>query len=322
MNQNTHLHLCALLCALLIAGAILATPVLALKVDGARIALSVEPGKTYTSPIGISIKPEESEGTYAIDVMGFGQSLADGAYTALEASADPSPYSARPFITIDKPTVTLKPGERADVTATISIPSGTRDGGRYAIILVHPATSASGAPASFATAVAIPVLLTLKTGTISEKGEITALEPIAAEVGRSFPVVTTFRNTGNYHYYGVVNNVSITDTQGKVVASAISKPFEKAVIPGQTVRFSNAIESGLAQGNYQVTSRMETQDGELLGGKTITLQAGSPPTAVPTTTPGDTGFLAFLPGFGALITILGLTVALFGSLWFRKGGKG
>ncbi len=319
MNRNSHTHICLITLALLIAGAFLVSPAFALKVEGARIALDVEPGKTYTSPISISIKPEESGGAYTIDVMGFGQSVQDGSYAALDAAADTSPYSARPFITIDTPTVTLQPGERYDVTATISVPSGTRDGGRYAIILVHPTASASGAPASFATAVAIPVLLTIKSGTITEAGQISAVEPPVAEVGKPFAVATTFRNSGNYHYYGAMHNVTITDTQGKVVASVKSEPFVRAIVPGQSVTFTTSVANGLPQGTFQVTARVEKQDGQVLAEKKANLQTGSSPTTQATTVAPSTGFL---PGFGGLMAIFGLLVALFGILWTRKGGEG
>ena len=318
MNRNTHTYLCLITFALLIAGAVLVSPALALKVEGARIALDVEPGKSYTSPIGISIKPEESGGTFAIDVMGFGQTPVDGSYTALDASSDTSPSSARPFITIDRPTVSLQPGERANVIATITVPPGTRDGGRYAIIMIHPAASASGAPAAFATAVAIPVFLTMKAGTVTEAGEISAVEPPVAEVGKPFVVATTFRNSGNYHYYGAVHNVTINDTKGNVVASVKSEPFVRAIVPGQSVRFTASITNGLPQGTYQVNARVEKQDGGLLAERKVTLQAGNPAPVQATDAPPKNP----IPGFGATGTLLGLACALFGALWIRNGGEG
>ncbi|HOT02891.1 MAG TPA: hypothetical protein PK069_01775 [Methanolinea sp.] len=319
MKRNTHVHICLIALALLIVATLLASPAIALKVEGARIALDVEPGKTYTAPIGISIKAEEPGETFAIDVMGFGQAPNDGSYLALDAAADTSPYSARQFITIDKQTVTLQPGERADATATISIPSGSRDGGRYAIILVHPAVSASGAPAAFSTAVAIPVFLTMKTGTVKETGEISAIEPPISESGKPFTVFTTFRNTGNYHYYGAVHNVTITDIRGNIVASVRSEPFIRAIVPGQSVTFTAAIANGLLQGTYQVNARVEKQDGSLLAEKKATLHAGSVPTTQATTIAPSKGFL---PGFSGLIAVLGLSVTLFGISWSRKGRKG
>jgi len=316
MNRNTPTHICLITLALLIAGALLVSPVLALKVEGARIALDVEPGKIYTSPIGISIGENEAGGDYAIEVLGFGQAPADGSYVALEAGRDTSTYSARPFITVDKPVVSLKPGEHAMVVATISVPADAKDGGRYAIILVHPAPSASGAPAAFATAVAIPVFLTVKAGTVRETGEITAVEPPVAEVGKPFAVTTTFRNSGNYHFYGVVHNVTITDAQGRVIASVKSEPFVRAIVPGQSVTFTAPVANGLPQGNYQVVARVEMQDGKVLAEKKVTLQAGSPPTQATTVAPSK----GFLPGFEGVIAIMGIACALF--LLIRMGKEG
>ncbi|MBN1193798.1 MAG: hypothetical protein JXA08_00385 [Methanomicrobiaceae archaeon] len=314
MNRKYNQKLCLVALTLLVAGALFAAPALALKVEGARIALDVEPGTTTTSPIVISINTEESEGTFAIDVMGFGQSPAEGTYTGLEAAADTSPYSARTFITIDTPTVTLKPGERADVTATITVPSGTLDGGRYAIILVHPAASASGAPAAFATAVAIPVFLTVSSGAITEAGEISALAPAAADPATPFEVAATFTNTGNYHYYGVVSTVTINDTAGTEIASVRNDPFIRAVVPGQSIDFSMAISDGLAEGSYQMIARVEKQDGTLLAEKTGTLRIGNPAAA-------PSASAAATPGFGALAAMGGLAVVLFGALRYRKGGR-
>ena len=317
MNHNTRTRISIIALALILVMTALTVPAAALKVEGARIALDVEPGRTYTSPIGISISPEEPEGTFAIEVMGFGQSP-DGTYTALDAATDTSPFSARPFITIDKPTVTLQPGERADMTATIAVPTGTRDGGRYAIILVHPASSASGAPAAFATAVAIPVFLTVKTGTVTEAGQISAVEPPVAEVGKPFAVTTTFRNSGNYHYYGAVSRVEIADAQGAVVASATTEPFVRAIVPGQSVTFSNVFPSGLPQGTYEVSARITKQDGKLFAERMTTLQVGNPTPVQATSAPPKNP----IPGFGALIAISGLACALFGALRIRKGGEG
>jgi hypothetical protein len=168
----------------LVLGFLAAIPAAALKVEGARIALDVEPGKVYNSTIGVSIGTGEAEGDFAIDVLGFGQALADGTYTGLGAAADTASTTARPYISIDHPTLHLKSGERAVATAMIRIPADFREGGRYAIILVHPAATA-GQQASFATAVAIPVLLTAKGGAGTEAGEITSLVPGAVSGGIS-----------------------------------------------------------------------------------------------------------------------------------------
>jgi hypothetical protein len=303
---------------LLLAGIAAVAPVAALKVDGARIALTVAPGKSVTSPIGISLGENEAEADFAIDVLGFGQSVADGTYTGLEASADTSPYSARSWISVDKPTVHLKPGERADVTATITVPSGTRNGGRYAIILVHPATTSTGAPAAFATAVAIPVLLTIQDGTIDEKGEITTVDMSSVETGKPFTVTATMLNSGNYHYYGIVSNVTITDSTGKEVASAKTAPMSRAIIPGQHVQIEASIAQGLPEGTYQLHVRMETQDGDLLDSETKSLQVGNPQAATPAATTANKNPI---PGPGALAVCIAAAIGILGGMRIRQKGK-
>ena len=304
---------------LLMAGIAAVAPATALKVEGARIALDIEPGKIVTYPIGISIKTDEAEGDFAIEALGFGQSVADGTYTALEAASDTSPTSARSFITIDKPTVHLKPGERAVVTATIRVPADARDGGRYAIIMVRPAAAAGGKQTAFATAVAIPVLLTIKGGVISEKSEITAVDIPAVEPGKPFTVTTTVRNTGNYHYYGVVSNITINDEQGKPAGTVKTEPFSRAIVPGQQVQITASVPQGLPEAMYQLTSRIEMEDGTLLGTETKSLQVGNPPSGA---APNAGGVRTnFIPGPGWLAVCIAASLGIFGGIWTTRKGK-
>lgn len=320
-QQHTQTRVPLLILLLLIAGIAAIAPAAALKVDGARIALEVTPGQTTTSPIGVSIGTDETEGDFAIDVLGFGQSVADGTYNGLEASADTSPYSARPFITIDKPIVHLKPGERADATATIRVPADAKDGGRYALILVHPATAATGQQTSFATAVAIPVLLTVKSGTIMQKGEITAIETTKADTGKPFSITATVKNNGNYHYYGVVSNVTVNDVQGKTVATVKTNPMSRAIVPGQQVKIIAQVAQGLPEATYQMTVKMETQDGTVLDTETKALQVGnakSGPAAESTVAGVRT---TYAPGPGALAVCIAASLGILGGIKIRKKGN-
>jgi hypothetical protein len=322
LNKKMNRTVPLLLLVLLVAGSAVVAPVVALKVSGARIALDVTPGQTTTSPIGISIGADEAGGTYAIDVLGFGQSVADGSYTSLDATADTSAYSARPFITVDKPTVQLTPGGSASVTATIAVPADAKDGGRYAIILVHPASAASGAPAAFSTAVAIPVLLTIKGGAVAQKGEITTVEMSKAEIAQPFTVTATVKNSGNYHYYGIVSNVTVNDGQGKAVATVRTTPMSRAIIPGNLVKIPAQVAPGLPEGMYQVTVNLETQDGELLNTEIRSLQVGNPvgSPAAGTTEPG--GQKNFLPGPGVFAVCIAAVIGILGGIRItRKGEK-
>ncbi|MDO9069282.1 MAG: hypothetical protein Q7W05_12585 [Deltaproteobacteria bacterium] len=328
LNSKTNRTAPLLVLLLLIAGLALVAPASALKVDGARIALDVTPGQTVTSPIGVSIKADEAEGDFAVEVLGFGQAVSDGTYTGLLAAADTSPYSARPFITIDTPTVHLKPGTRADVTATIKVPADAKDGGRYAIILVHPATAASGQQTAFATAVAIPVILTIKGGKIDEQGGIAAVETSKLEIGKPFTVTSTMSNTGNYHYYGIVSNVSVADAKGKEVANVKTTPMSRAIVPGQQVKIPAQVAQGLPEAMYTLTVRMETQDGTLLSTQSKSLQVGNPKVGNPQS--GSTGTSAaavstvsgvrttYAPGPGALAVCMAAVIGILGGIQFKR----
>ena len=72
-------------------------------------------------------------------------------------------------------------------------------------------------------------MLTVKGGTIMQKGEITAIETTKADTGKPFSVTATVKNSGNYHYYGVVSNVTVNDVQGKTVATVKTNPMSRAI---------------------------------------------------------------------------------------------
>jgi hypothetical protein len=288
-------------------------PVSAVTVQGDRIALDVDPGTTYTAPIALSITPEEPADFFAIVVAGFGQSPSDGTYICLDPAADTSPYSARPFITLEKTTVFMEAGERAGINATIAVPADARDGGRYAVILVYQAESVSSPPAEAPVAV-IPVFLRIRGGNATETGEITALEYSISKPGNTIQIATWFQNTGNHHFYGAVNNVTITDSHGTVVARAITTPFERALIPGQEVRFSVSVESGLADAGYILTSRIEQQDRTLLAEQNESLPGGEVGAETPASqslTPRGT-YDRSIPGFGIGIAMLAILMGIMG----------
>jgi hypothetical protein len=156
-----------------------------------------------------------------------------------------------------------------EFNAVMKVPAGEGDGGRYAVILIHPATTV-GAQASFATAVLVPVMLTIEGSTLIETGQITGVTVGEVIAGKPIVVSTTLQNTGNHHYYGVINQLSVKDSSGKEVAAAKSDPFTRAVIPTNSVRFDTPLTAGLPVGTYTVVSRMTLEDGTLLDEKSTT----------------------------------------------------
>jgi hypothetical protein len=257
----------------------LAVPaVSALHVDGIKILMDVQPGRTYTSPMGISIGQDDPATDYAIDVMGFGQS-GDGTYRGIPAAEDVSPFSARPFVSVTAPSVHLDPGGSRSLNATIRVPADIGAGGRYATIYIHPtASQVSGAGAGVATAVLVPVMLTVQGTSLTETGSITDIEAADPVEGQPAQILTTLENTGNHHYYGALVETTISDPSGKPVATASTKPSVWALIPGDSMTLVVAVPEGTAPGTYTVQAEARIgEGGALLDTKTATVSIGAPP---------------------------------------------
>lgn len=280
-------------------------PAFAVRVEGSPIALEIGPGTTSIVPIALVIPSGEQADSFILSVAGLGQQPLDGTYTDLDASSDTSPYSARTFISLSGNDVRIQPGERAVINATIAVPADARDGGRYAVIAIHP--SGSGQPVT-TTDMLVPVLLTIKGGNSTGTGEISGLDFSTAESGAGLRIGTTFQNTGNYHLSGLINTVTVTDSKGTLVARSTTKPLLMAVIPGQEVRFDLSIGYDLPDDAYILTSRIEKQDGSLLAEQSEPLPGRVEEAPEPTgeSLPPGENTEKSVPGFGVLAALAGL----------------
>lgn len=250
------------------------SPAVAVKVEGAKIMMDVKPGTTYIFPMAVSTKISDAPSDYAVEVYGFGQSGEEGSYTPLMAAADTGAYSARALVTMDFPVIHIDPGQRKAFNATIRVPQNVGDGGRYAIIHIHPAaTTGGGQAAGFATAIIVPVMLTIQNSKLIETGTITEIAVGDIVAGKPITVSSTLKNTGNHHYYGVVNQVTVTDAAGKTVGTAKADPAAMAVIPGQSVRFDTPVSTPLAVGTYTVKSEMLLESGAVLDSRSTSITA-------------------------------------------------
>lgn len=245
-------------------------PAAALKVEGAKIMLDVVPDTNYVFPMAVSINPTDPASDYAVDILGFGQSVEGGSYTPLTAADDTGAYSARGLVTVDSPVIHIEPGQRKEFNAIIKVPPNVGDGGRYALIHIHPAATGGGQTA-FATAIIVPVMLTIQNTKLAETGTITEMGVGDIVAARPITVSSTLKNTGNHHYYGVVNQITVTDAAGKTVATAKANPTVIALIPGQSVRFTTLVSSPLAVGTFTVKSDMLLGSGAVLDSRTSSI---------------------------------------------------
>jgi hypothetical protein len=305
---------------LLLGFTLVIAPVWGLSVEGAKIMMDVTPGQNYSVPMGISIGENESPVNLTVDVAGFGQST-DGTYHGFGSNGDTGPFTARPYLTVDTPSFRLAPGGRENLTITIRVPASVGDGGRYALILVHSAEPAgSGGQPGISEAIQVPVMLTLAGTNLIETGSIASISADQPVPGGPVEILTTVRNTGNHHYYGMLVNVTISDPSGEVVASASTDPSIFALIPGNEMTLTTPVSGTLKPGMYSVRDEARRADGmALLDAKTGTLliRAGEEPVVtgvVPAgtgTPPG--GIHPEIPWPDAASTVIGISAVILTS---------
>jgi hypothetical protein len=276
MMPETRVFACVILPVLL--AALLCTPTSAgLTVAGAKYMGDIAPGDTYVHSIIVSTKPADAPMDILIDVMGFGQNT-DRGYTSLPAALDTGPFTARPFITLDASSFTLKPGESKTVKATIAVPANTGAGGRYAMIYIHTKPGGGGGTMAIAAAIAVPVMVTIKGQPVTETGSVTDIKTLTKQDGRT-AILTTFQHTGNHHFYNATNEVRVTDGQGREVAKVTLPPSAIAIMPGATVAFEAVTPAPLAPGTYTAESKVTLPPGTVLDTRTMTVEVAAGPSA-------------------------------------------
>ena len=250
----------------------LAQPAFAgLKVVGAKIEAQVSPGSETTYNIQV-VDNTDSPMNIAIAVKGFGLS-AEGTLQVLEPDEDISPYSAREFLTVSPDSFHLEPGESQDVTVTARIPADVGDGGRYAIVFIHTVPAPGG---SFAvvTAIAVPVLFTIKGSTLTRDSDVTEVRLGEIATGEPLEATVTIFNKGNHHYKPQVE--AKIRAQGKVVATCPAVVSSRSVLPGysQQLKLDIVANEPLPAGTYEVEIKVKDDAGKLVTNHTCALDLG------------------------------------------------
>ncbi len=77
------------------------------------------------------------------------------------------------------------------------------------------------------------VLVTVSGSNPNEAGSITRLDLGNVTIGQPISIITSFKNTGNYHYYHTVNAVTLTDANGNIIARNSTDSFGICGYPGK-----------------------------------------------------------------------------------------
>jgi hypothetical protein len=271
----------------------------ALNLAGTKFMEDVAPGQTVSFPMILSTASSDSPADLEISVLGFGNGP-DGRYQGLDPAQDTTPYSARSYITLDKYAVQIAPGGKETVTATIAVPANAGSGGRYALINIHTKPLGGGAVA-LVTAINVPIMITLKGAPVTETGTIESVNVGEIIQGKPLTVTTAFTNSGNHHYYGIKNEVTVSDSSGRVLAQGVTSPLATAVVPGGKPNFVNVLNTNLDPGTYTVVSRVINNAGTEITTKSASFTvstahaAAQEPVSI-TLTPDNTATLATSDG--------------------------
>jgi hypothetical protein len=252
------------------------TPVMAsMTLTGVKFMENAAPNTTVTFPMTLSLSPNDTATTYQITVFGF-NNTPEGNYIGINPPLDTSVYSARPFLTLDADNVTVKPGESKTVTATLKVPE-TATGGLYALINIHPRSSDITSGTSVVTAMNVPVMITITNTSQVKNGRIDKIE---TDTHGNFTTYIT--NTGNIHYYGISNTISIVNESGAQVAQSTSESLITAVVPGGSVKISQHMTLNLPSGTYKANAYMIDSNKTVIATGTVPFAITKIPT--PTTT--------------------------------------
>jgi hypothetical protein len=249
---------------------LLVTTSTAITVDGSKYIGNIAPGLSDVHHIGVSSDINDTPMNVTITTSAFGQNR-DMSYTMLNYA---NKYSSGDIISIDKPNFILEPGQKITVNATISLPTGVGDGGRYAIIYVK--ASPTNQQSTYATAVMIPVFVTIDKSNITETVNVLGVTVNGTEV------ITRIKNTGDHHFYGLNNAILLFNTStGAFVTQSQTKPSAYTFLPESDILSKLTLDRSV-DNSYTIVAQVYRDDVKLFDSPVDFVETKVTPKPTPT----------------------------------------
>lgn len=216
----------------------------------AKIEAQVQPGERKEFSLVVINNSENTETFEATveDVSG----AKDGDSPAVLLGSGKGPYSLKDFITLSKPRLTLKKGERAQIPLTVSLPQSVAPGGLYGAIIVRPVRAevvSSGTKAAVVPQLAA-LLFVRVPGEVREAGTLKDFSVKKEEKSDAFVFKTVYENSGTV-YVNPYGRITIKNMVGRVVDTLVLDPWY--VLPDSLrIREVTWAQSGLV-GRYTAT---------------------------------------------------------------------
>lgn len=214
---------------------------------------TLSPGQNITFPITLT---SDSNIDCELELTGFTNDNAGGYININDNSLIDQ---TKPKVTLEKTNVHLEPKKPVTINAEVTVPNICNNN-LYALINIHPkSTSSTGT--SIVTAINIPVMITVNGVSINETGII-----ISTQLKNS-TIITVFRNTGNHHYYGVTNDISVI-TNG-ITSHYITK-LDSAIVPGGKIIFKQTLNESVTK-DSKITSSVIDSKNKILASSQIVI---------------------------------------------------
>ncbi|HEX3095958.1 MAG TPA: DUF916 domain-containing protein [Patescibacteria group bacterium] len=188
-----------------------------------------------------------------ISINDFTASGDNGQQTFIAPGEGDQTYALSKWITItNNPKLVLKPGEKTEVSFTLTAPQNAEDGGHYGAI-IFSFTPAQSSGSSVAVSQKVAAIILAKTGKAREEGTIADFKA-KDFISQSAPITfqTRFKNTGNVHVKPR-GQVVISNMFGKKVGTALVNPNGNNVLPNSERVFDSNWDDKFAFGRYTAT---------------------------------------------------------------------
>ncbi len=159
-----------------------------------------------------------------------------------------------PWISLDQPTLTLLPGESADLPYVIRVPKDAGPGSYFGAVVIGTAAGAAENSIGFTGTAAVLILLRVN-GAVIEDLKLTDFS--APTVSSSLPIRFEARveNAGTVHLrpYG---EITVKNVFGKTVATlAINRAEYKSVLPGTSRRYPSSWQRHRVDADASILTR-------------------------------------------------------------------
>jgi hypothetical protein len=203
---------------------------------------------------------------FAIDVEvdGLGQTPS-GATIGELAQNDTSPFTARPWVSLNENQ--MAPGNGQTLAVTVAVPPGTAMGEYFAAVLLQ-SLPGSQDDVDITSGILIPVILTVNAGyfTSNLEGQLSSFSAGTPIKGQPIDFTITFNNTGNCLISNAKNTVTLRDSSQNVIWQNTAYLTAPSLIPGYPRTMDVSYGAGLDAGYYSATSVITVPNGTLASG--------------------------------------------------------